>query len=281
MIIVESVSGMQHLSLKTRASGRLIGLVPTMGALHKGHLSLVRQARERCDFVVLSIFVNPAQFGPGEDYDAYPRDFERDCSLCSAEDVDVIFAPSANEVYSDDSSTCVTEKVLSSGLCGRSRPGHFNGVVTIVAKLFNMVMPDVAVFGQKDAQQVRVIKRMVRDLNFPVEIVIAPTVREPDGLAMSSRNIYLSAEERKSALCVYESLCMAEHDFKAGETNVEVLRNRMLEIIGRHSCVDVDYVDFVDDVTLMPVRCILKNTLVAVAANVGKARLIDNIVLSV
>jgi pantoate--beta-alanine ligase len=252
-----------------------------MGYLHEGHLSLIRKAREFSDFVIVSIFVNPTQFGPGEDYESYPRDFDRDLELCSSAGANAVFAPSTEEAYSRNPSTYVDETNLSKGLCGKTRPEHFRGVVTIVAKLLNMTLPDIAVFGQKDAQQVRVIKRMVKDLDFPVDIIIAPIVRDADGLAMSSRNIYLNEEERKSALSIYASLCLVENKFVNGECNTSVLRESMMKLFSEHPLVEIDYIEFVDDVTLDPVQNIVQDVLVAVAARVGKARLIDNVVLSV
>ncbi len=250
-----------------------------MGYLHEGHLSLVKLARERCDKVVLSIFVNPTQFLPGEDMDTYPRDFERDQALCQKAGVDVIFLPPVSELYAIDHSVMVDETRLSVGLCGVSRPGHFRGVVTIVAKLFNIIQADVAVFGQKDAQQVRIIKRMVRDLNFPVNVVVGSTIRERDGLAMSSRNKYLSASERKDALCLRRALDRAEILFTEGERRVDVLRKGMLEIIAAVPSAAVDYIEIVDDDTLDRLVMIDRRALVVMAVRVGQTRLLDNAVL--
>jgi len=251
-----------------------------MGYLHEGHLSLVRTARSRCDFLVVSIFVNPAQFGPNEDLAKYPRDMERDSLLCRQEGVDLLFCPPANSMYAPDHSTCVSEDALSAGLCGASRPTHFRGVTTVVAKLFNIVQPDLAVFGQKDAQQTRIIKRMVRDLNFPVEIVVAPTVREEDGLAMSSRNAYLTAEERRQAPHIYRALCSVRALCGQGEDRVAVLEAEVRRLLSETVGGTVDYVAFVDDATLVPVERVERETLVAVAVRIGNTRLIDNIVLS-
>ena len=206
MDIIRSPKEMQCRALELKREGRIVGFVPTMGFLHEGHLSLMRIARKRCDVLVASIFVNPTQFGPDEDLDAYPRDFGCDESLCEEEGVDLVFYPEPATMYAADASVWVDEVSLSTGLCGAAREGHFRGVCTVVAKLFNLVLPDLAVFGEKDAQQVRIIERMVRDLDFPVEIVRGPIVREPDGLAMSSRNKYLSGQQRKNALCLRRSL---------------------------------------------------------------------------
>lgn len=281
MDIVKTPQEMQKRALTLKRAGRVIGFVPTMGFLHEGHLSLMRLARARCDVLVVSIFVNPAQFGAGEDLDAYPRDFERDRALCEAEGVDLLFCPEVGSVYEDDASVWVDEEQLSAGLCGASRPGHFRGVCTVVAKLFNLVLPDVAVFGEKDAQQLRIIERMVRDLNFPVEIVRGPIVREPDGLAMSSRNKYLSASERKDALCLRRALDRAVTLFKDGERRVSVLRRAVREMIDPVPSALVDYVEFVDDEALNRIKNIDNDAFVALAVRIGRTRLIDNEVLRI
>jgi pantoate--beta-alanine ligase len=262
-----------------RARGRL-GLVPTMGALHEGHLSLVRAAKKKCDTVAVSIFVNPKQFGPTEDLAKYPRTFERDCQLLKREGVAIVFAPSAEEMYPKGEITWVRVEGLSDKLDGRSRKGHFYGVTTVVSKLFHIVEPDVAFFGQKDAAQLAIIRRMVRDLNMPVEIVACPIVREPDGLAMSSRNAYLSAEERKRALALRRSLLRVEEAFRAGERNAGKLVAAATTVFAEEPQVRVDYFEVVDPDTLDPVAQIAKPTLVAVAAHVGSTRLIDNVVLN-
>ena len=253
MKIIKSVSEMQSFSKKLRKEGKTIGIVPTMGCLHEGHLSLIDMARFRADAVVVTIFVNPAQFGPGEDFEKYPRNFERDRQLCEAGKADAVFAPSPEEMYPENASTWVTEELLSKGLCGRSRPGHFRGVSTVVAKLFNATLPDMAVFGQKDAQQVAVIKRMVRDLNFPLEIIVAPIVREKDGLALSSRNKYLSPDERKRALSISQALFSASRDIKGGKLNLEEVINRIKSEISA-SGGKIDYLEAVDTDTLKPVN---------------------------
>jgi len=279
LVIVEKVKDMKKLSEKYLKENKTIGFVPTMGFLHEGHLSLVRRAREENDIVVVSIFVNPTQFGPNEDYESYPRDFERDVKLLKELNVDVVFYPSVEEMYPKDFSTYVDETKLSRYLCGKSRPGHFRGVCTIVTKLFNIVRPTRAYFGQKDAQQFRVIKRMVRDLNMDVELVECPIVREHDGLAMSSRNIYLSDDERAQALALYNSLKLAENLIKSGERDAEVVKNAMKEFLSRYDKVKIDYVEIVDEETLEPVKHIEGKVIVAIACWVGKARLIDNVIV--
>ena len=270
---------MQAHSQSLKREGKTIGFVPTMGYLHEGHLSLIRLAKEKADVVVVSIFVNPTQFGPNEDLDNYPRDFKRDESLCKEEGVDVIFYPTPDEMYLQDHSVNIDETFLSKSLCGASRPGHFSGVVTIVAKLFNVVLPDMAVFGEKDAQQLRIIKRMVRDLNFPVEIISGPIVREPNGLAMSSRNAYLPVEARPHALCLKQALDDASNEFRLGERNVETLKQCMRAIIKNTPSTSIDYIEIVDNETLEPLSVISGSALVALAVNVGNTRLIDNVVL--
>jgi pantoate--beta-alanine ligase len=262
-----------------RAHHKRLGLVPTMGALHAGHLSLVRAAKAQCDAVVVSIFVNPKQFGPTEDLAKYPRRFERDCALLEKENVDTVFAPSVEEMYPKGESTWVTVEGLSDKLDGRSRPGHFRGVTTVVAKLFHVIEPDVAFFGQKDAAQVAVIRRMVRDLNFPAQIAVCPIVREPDGLAMSSRNAYLNPEERQRALVLQGSLRSVEKEFRAGERSAAKLAAGASEIFAKEPQVRLDYFEIVDPDTLDPLDQISRPALAAVAAYVGTTRLIDNTVV--
>ena len=258
---------------------RVVGLVPTMGALHEGHLSLVRAAKAQCDAVAVSIFVNPTQFGPTEDLSKYPRQFDRDCQLLEKEGVDILFAPSVDEIYPDGAVTWVLVEGLSEKLDGRSRPGHFRGVTTIVAKLFHIIEPDAAFFGQKDAAQLAVIRRMVRDLSFSVEIVACPIVRESDGLAMSSRNAYLNREERGRALVLRRSLRQVQREFQGGERTTAKLISAAKEVFAREPQVVLDYFEIVDPDTLDPVERISQKTLVAVAAYVGPTRLIDNTVL--
>ncbi|MDH3981728.1 MAG: pantoate--beta-alanine ligase [Kiritimatiellaceae bacterium] len=281
MNIIKSPEEMQCEALELKRAGKSIGFVPTMGFLHEGHLSLMRLARERCDVLVVSIFVNPTQFGPNEDLDAYPRDFERDEALCAEVGVDLVFYPKPEDMYAADASVWIDEESLSGVLCGESRPRHFRGVCTVVAKLFNLVLPDLAVFGEKDAQQLRIIERMVRDLNFPVKIVRGPIVREEDGLAMSSRNKYLTEEQRKNALGLKKSLVQVCELVGQGERNVSNLRSAMTQLIDDIPEAVIDYIEFVDDQSLHPVDSIEFRTLVALAVKVGSTRLIDNIVVSV
>jgi pantoate--beta-alanine ligase len=270
---------MRAASRAVRRSEKRLGLVPTMGALHEGHLSLVRAARAGSDVVAVSIFVNPSQFGPNEDLAKYPRSFERDCEVLEREGVEFVFAPPVEEMYPSGAVTWVTVEGLSSKLDGRSRPGHFRGVTTVVSKLFHIVEPDKAFFGQKDAAQVVIIRRMVRDLNLPVEIVVCPIVREPDGLAMSSRNAYLSPEERKHALVLLRSLTRAQQLVEGGERDAAHLRAAGRREIARESSVRLDYFEVVDPETLDPVADVSRGALVAVAAYVGATRLIDNVLL--
>jgi len=270
---------MQTISRGLREGGRKVGFVPTMGYLHDGHLSLIRLARGMCDTLVVSVFVNPTQFGPSEDFARYPRDLERDKRLCESEGTDILFAPETSDMYPEDFSTYVVEEKLSLPLCGRSRPTHFRGVTTVVAKLFNIVQPTFAVFGQKDAQQAFVIKRMVRDLNFDVEIIVAPIVREKDGLAMSSRNRYLSPKERKEATAIFRALSRVRQMVQEGERRALPLIKVIRDEIVRTETGQLDYAEIVDTKTLSPVEVIDDDVLVAVAAWFGDARLIDNIII--
>ena len=262
-----------------RASGRRLGLVPTMGALHEGHLSLVRVAKATCDAVAVSIFVNPTQFGPNEDLSRYPRPFERDCQLLEKEGIDILFAPRVEEIYPPGAVSWVLVEGLSEKLDGGSRPGHFRGVTTIVAKLFHIVEPNVAFFGQKDAAQLAVIRRMVQDLNFPVEIVACPIVREPDGLAMSSRNAYLNRDERVRARVLQRALQETREQFLAGERSAAKLISIGKEVLAGEPEVRLDYFEIVDPDTLEPIERVSQKALVAVAAFVGRTRLIDNLML--
>ena len=278
---------MRAASRAARRAGKRLGLVPTMGALHEGHLSLVRAARRASDVVSASIFVNPTQFGPNEDLARYPRSFERDCKLLESEGGDLVFAPTVEEMYptSRDGSvrpaaaTWVTVEGLSNKLDGRSRPGHFRGVTTVVCKLFHIVEPDAAFFGQKDAAQVAVVRRMVEDLNLPVEIVICPIVREPDGLAMSSRNAYLDPKQRQQALVLHRALARVQQMAERGELVAATLAAAGRREIASEPAVRLDYFELVDPDTLDPVADASRGALVAVAAYVGSTRLIDNIVL--
>jgi pantoate--beta-alanine ligase len=279
MRICESVEQMRQARVLMRPDRR-VGLVPTMGALHEGHLSLVRAAREQCHSVIVSIFVNPLQFGPNEDLAKYPRTFEPDCKLLEREKVDVLFAPSVDDMYPKNAVTYVTVEGMSEKLCGRSRPGHFRGVTTVVAKLFHIVEPELAFFGQKDAAQCAIIRRMVRDLNFPVEVIVCPIVREPDGLAMSSRNAYLSPQERTSALVLYRALTEVKAHFDQGQQNAAKLVEAGKQVLSQEPGARLDYLAIVDPDTLDPIVDIGGESLVAVAAFVGGTRLIDNILLS-
>jgi len=279
MRVCHSIDEIRAASRTARRDGKSLGLVPTMGALHGGHLSLVRTAKAQCDLVVASIFVNPLQFGPNEDLAKYPRDFDCDREQLKQEGVDFIFAPSVEEMYPAGAVTYVTVEGLSDKLCGRSRPGHFRGVTTVVSKLFNIVEPDRAYFGQKDAAQSTTIRRMVRDLNIPVQIEVCPIVREPDGLAMSSRNAYLDPQKRKSALVLYRSLTAVQERFDHGQRTVHVLIEAGKQTLRQDPSVRLDYFEIVDPETLDPVEDLSRVALVAVAAFVGNVRLIDNIVI--
>jgi len=269
---------MKALSKSVIDDGKTIGFVPTMGYLHKGHLSLVQKAKEENDIVVVSIFVNPTQFGPNEDYNRYPRDLERDLRLLNPFNVDYIFNPSVEEMYPAYYSVYVDETEMSKYLCGARRPGHFRGVCTVVTKLFNIVRPTRAYFGQKDAQQFRILRRMVENLNMDVEMVEMPIVREPDGLAMSSRNVYLSDEERREAPRLYKSLLEAKRLIDGGERDVQKIKDAMQRVLN-HPLLKIDYIEVVDEKTLIPVDRIEGDVIVAIAVFFGKARLIDNVII--
>ena len=277
MKICDTIREMRAACRDVRRGGKRLGFVPTMGALHEGHLSLVRAARTKCDVVAASIFVNPTQFGPTEDLAKYPRTFDRDRELLEKEGVELLFVPSVEEMYPAGAVTWVTVDGLSDKLDGRSRHGHFRGVTTVVAKLFHVVEPDAAFFGEKDAAQAAIIRRMVRDLNFPVEIVACPIVREHDGLAMSSRNAYLDPQQRKQALVLHRSLMRAKGIWEGGECSAEKLLAVGREEFAAEKSVRLDYFEIVDPDSLDPVRSADKGTLIAVAAFVGTTRLIDNI----
>ncbi|GAB4400946.1 MAG: pantoate--beta-alanine ligase [Anaerolineales bacterium] len=258
---------------------RPLGFVPTMGYLHDGHLSLVRQAKAECASVVVSIFVNPTQFGPNEDFSAYPRDTERDLRLLEGVQTDVVWLPTPEVLYPPGFQTWVTMDEITRPLEGAMRPGHFRGVATVVAKLFNAVQPDKAYFGQKDAQQVAVIRQMVRDLNFALEVVVCPIAREPDGLAMSSRNVYLNPEERRAATVLSRALQAAEHAYQAGERNAENLRQTMLNLLNAEPLARVQYVSCAHPQTLAELETVTTGALLSMAVYIGKTRLIDNVVL--
>ena len=275
---IRQADEMQAWALARRLDGARIGLVPTMGYLHAGHLSLIAEARKRVDAVVVSLFVNPVQFGPGEDFEKYPRDEARDLDLCGRAGAAAVFLPPVATMYAPDASVFVTEERLSAGLCGARRPGHFRGVCTVVAKLFNLTLPHLAVFGQKDYQQVAVIRRMVRDLNFPVEVVVAPIMREPDGLAMSSRNVYLSADERRRALGLSRALHAAAGCVGDGGTEAAAVRARMAEVLEEHA-LRIGYAEVVDAESLAPVTEARHGNVALIAAYCGRTRLIDNRIL--
>ncbi|HEX6269488.1 MAG TPA: pantoate--beta-alanine ligase [Anaerolineales bacterium] len=276
---MQTVSSLPDLRFTRLSYPGTVGLVPTMGYLHEGHLSLVRRARDECDQVVVSIFVNPAQFGPSEDLSRYPRDLERDLRLLEPLGVDLVWTPTPEMMYPDRYQTWVEVEEMTRPLEGAMRPGHFRGVTTVVAKLFNAVQPDKAYFGQKDAQQAAVIRRMTRDLNFPVEIVVCPIIREPDGLAMSSRNVYLDAEQRKAATVLYRSLSAAQEAYERGERDAEKLRGIMKDVLASEPLAQVQYVSCADYDTLEELDTVKGKALLSMAVLIGKTRLIDNLVL--
>lgn len=277
MKIIRSLKKMSDFSKKTGRRGKTIGFVPTMGALHAGHTSLIRRAREESDIVVVSIFVNPIQFGPREDYQRYPRNLKADGRLCRREGVDVLFYPDHRRMYPDNYRTYVAVRELSDYLCGEFRPGHFQGVATVVTKLFNLVSPDIAYFGQKDAQQALIIKKMAEDLNMPVKIKVVPTVREKDGLAISSRNAYLRKDERKDAAVLYQALALARKLVREGKRDSPEIIRRMRNLILKKTKASIQYIAVVNSEDLRPVDKIKDRALVALAAYIGKTRMIDNI----
>ncbi|MFH1876462.1 MAG: pantoate--beta-alanine ligase [Candidatus Omnitrophota bacterium] len=279
MDIAKNITQAQKMSEKAKRRRKTIGFTPTMGALHAGHTALIRAAHARCGFVAVSIFVNPTQFAPGEDYSRYPRTLTKDIALLRKEKVDLLFLPKVREMYPTNFSSWVNEDCVSRGLCGARGAGHFKGVCTIVAKLFHIIEPDIAYFGQKDFQQAAVIRRMARDLNFKVQIKTIPTVREPDGLAMSSRNRYLSTPERARAAKLYEALCHAQKMIRAGERDPtkisDAIKRKIVPI-----ATAIDYISITDPDTLKPCRPIRKKTLIAIAVRIGNTRLIDNILIN-
>ena len=280
MEIVKEISKMKEISKFWKRQGYKIAFVPTMGFLHGAHLALVKKAKELGDKTVVSIFVNPLQFGPKEDFREYPRNLERDLALLEKEKVDAVFIPETEEMYPPDFQTYVEVTKLTTGLCGAFRPGHFKGVTTVVLKLFNIINPDIAIFGEKDYQQLQVIKQMIKDLNLDIEIVAHPTVREKDGLAMSSRNIYLSSAERESAISLYKALLLAQKLVKEGEKDSQKIKEEMEKFIYSFPFTKVQYIEFVDPQTLDPIDKINKPVLCALAVYVGKARLIDNMLIT-
>lgn len=276
MNIVKTISEVRNEVKNWRKQGLSVGLVPTMGYLHEGHKSLIDRACKENDKVVVSVFVNPKQFGPGEDLATYPRDIQRDAALCEDAGAALIFNPEPEEMYFDDFHTYVTMESLSDELCGKTRPIHFRGVCTVVSKLFHIVAPDRAYFGQKDAQQLAIIKRMVRDLNFDIEIVGCPIVREADGLAKSSRNTYLNSEERKAALVLSKAVGLGQELIQEGERNADIIVEKMKQLIEEEPLAKIDYVQAVDAISIQPVAEIKGTVLVAMAVYIGKTRLIDN-----
>jgi pantoate--beta-alanine ligase len=279
MLVLKTIAETRSACARFRAAGKTLGLVPTMGSLHEGHLSLVRAAQVSCDAVAVSIFVNPTQFGPHEDFAAYPRSLEEDCRILEAADVDLVFAPSSEEMYPEGASTFVEVAGLSDRLDGASRPGHFRGVATVVAKLFHILSPERAFFGQKDAAQVAVLRKMVRDLQFPLQMEVCPTVREPDGLALSSRNRNLSGEQRRQALVLSRALMAVQRQFQDGERDSSRLIAEGMRVLQEEPAVRVDYCRIVDPDTLVDVADVSHGALVAVAACVGTTRLIDNLIV--
>jgi pantoate--beta-alanine ligase len=280
MEVINTVEDMQNRSNAFRLEGKTISLVPTMGFLHEGHLELLRVAKKHSDKLIMSLFVNPTQFGPNEDFEEYPRDTDGDLSKARITGVDVVFSPSPEEMYPEGYQTNISVKKVTKHLCGLSRPGHFDGVTTVVAKLFNVTKPHLAVFGQKDYQQLTVISRMVIDLDMDIKIIGVPTVREEDGIAMSSRNSYLNSEERNSALCLKKSLDLAQKMVDGGERDAHVISKAVKDLIKEHPFTKIDYINICNPVTLEHINTLGKESLLALAVRVGKTRLIDNCVLS-
>ncbi|MFH2011421.1 MAG: pantoate--beta-alanine ligase [Pseudomonadota bacterium] len=276
MKIIKSIKEMQEFSEGSRLKNKIIALVPTMGFLHDGHLKLIEEGRKKADISIISIFINPTQFGVGEDLEKYPRDLERDKKLAEGVGVDVIFAPTASEMYPKNYQTYVNVEYVTRNLCGASRPTHFRGVTTVVAKLFNIIKPHIAIFGEKDFQQLVTIRQMVKDLNFDIEIVGVPTVREKDGLAMSSRNTYLTQKERKAALSLSQAISNAMEIFRSGERKSENILHEVKKRIESESLTDIDYVHICDSQTLDYIKEIDRDSVMAMAVKVGKTRLIDN-----
>jgi len=279
MQIATTIEAVKRCVAEARGAGKKVGLVPTMGALHVGHVSLMKAAAVRCECVVVSLFVNPTQFGPGEDFEKYPKPFEKDIEICREHGVAAVFAPAPAEMYPRENLTWVNVEELTEPLCGRSRPIHFRGVTTVCAKLFNIVGPDIAVFGQKDAQQAIIIQRMVSDLNMPLEIVVCPTVREPDGLAVSSRNRYLSPQQRRDATVIHRSLEQCRKLVESGVTDAQEIRRQMEAILKQVPALEIEYVSLLDADSLQAFERARGRILVAVAVRLGPARLIDNILL--
>jgi pantoate--beta-alanine ligase len=278
MELIRSATEMQARAMALKKEGKSIGFVPTMGSLHAGHLSLVDLIKEQCDFLLLSIYVNPTQFGVGEDFEKYPRDLDKDLAMCESRGVDLVFAPESSEIYQADASTFVIEESVGKGLCGNARPNHFRGVATVCAKLFNLCQPDKVALGQKDAQQVVVLKRMIRDLHFPIEVVVGPILREPDGLAMSSRNAYLEPKQRENALLIFKSLEAARKVVEEkGSNNVDRVKAEAMNVLTSGRFLRVNYVEVVNRETMRPeTEVVAGRSLLAVAVWVDQVRLIDN-----
>lgn len=281
MITVKTIKDVRKMVREARDKGQSVGFVPTMGYFHEGHLSLIRRAKAENDLVVVSLFVNPLQFGPKEDLASYPRDLKRDQEMAFQAGADILFTPEAGEMYPSNFQTFVEVAEISQGLCGESRPGHFRGVATVVLKLFNIVAADRAYFGEKDAQQLRVVRRMAADLNLDLQIIGCPIVREPDGLAMSSRNVYLNPEERQAALVLYRALQTAKQSIENGERDPQIINRRMQEIFLAEPLAEVDYIAIVSSETLKPIVPLSGEVLIALAAKVGKTRLIDNMTIQI
>lgn len=279
MRVVENIEEMKEISRTLRADGKMISFVPTMGYLHQGHMSLMKKGREIGDALAASIFVNPAQFGKGEDLESYPRELERDIRLCRAEEVDFLFVPKASEMYPDGYQTYLDLEYVTKNLCGASRPGHFRGVATVVTKLLNIIRPHYAIFGEKDFQQLVVIKRLITDLNMDIDIIGMPIIRETDGLAMSSRNSYLSSNERRDALNISRSLFFVKKIFDEGERTSNVIIDEVRKILENISLIEIDYVKIVDTGSLEDIKTVNNEALLAVAVRIGNTRLIDNILL--
>lgn len=281
METVKTVQQMMALAKEWHKQGKRVGLVPTMGYLHQGHLSLAKTARKDCDIVVMSIFVNPTQFGPNEDYDSYPRDLSHDQELAASAGVDYIFAPQPSDMYPNGYSTFVNVEGVTESLCGARRPGHFRGVATVISKLFHIIQPERAYFGQKDGQQVAVLRRMVKDLNIPVDLIAVPIVREEDGLALSSRNVYLTPEQRQQAVVLFQGLTKAKALFAGGERQADHLTKAVMDQIQTASLANIDYVQLVDGETMAPILQVEKTAMLAVAVYFGNTRLIDNVLLEI
>jgi pantoate--beta-alanine ligase len=278
MEVIRSATEMQTRAMALKKEGKSIGFVPTMGSLHAGHLSLVDLIKKQCDVLLLSIYVNPTQFGVGEDFEKYPRDLDKDLAMCERRGVDMVFAPESTEIYQGDASTFVIEESVGKGLCGNARPNHFRGVATVCAKLFNLCQPDKVALGQKDAQQVVVLKRMIRDLHFPIEVVVGPILREPDGLAMSSRNAYLEPKQRENALLIFKSLEAARKVVEEkGSNNVDRVKAEAMNVLTSGRFLRVNYVEVVNRETMRPeTEVVAGRSLLAVAVWVDQVRLIDN-----